>query len=460
MNDQGLRGKRLNFIFLILVGAGILSAVWTPPTRAGNLVVASDMEPWEFRPTGYIEYHLGFIDIKSDEPVFTVERMSAPRPDSLRLHYSGTSTPNPFARPAILMGQRLRVDDEDLKIPVFDGIGSTGGGDPGEFITATSAGGVFVFLMTEKTWDHMHPPRARGHRRFRPVFITRALRKNMGHLEQALREQSGNTIVIGLMWLPALERFGVVDERFLRMDGLRWYSLSAEPSPEERLIQRISPDLREDFSETMTVDDQIDEIMRVLKPRFTPEITETRGKANAPQLRKTLLAMHGYILAFTKPDGSLPLLGDSYRQSALPVLRRGHKLFGNETWAYVASRGRNGTPPEKLNTSLANSPHYMMRNAWVDPDGVYLHVKGTTLGRPGMDGFNLELYAYGKTLISTPGAYSYHSRWRSFFMATRNQNTVTVGGENQERGSVAEVSAFEKQRDTAILTEPWSPMGM
>jgi hypothetical protein len=165
---------------------------------------------------------------------------------------------------------------------------------------------------------------------------------------------------------------------------------------------------------------------------------------NDRELRATIEAMYQYILCFAKPDGSLPLMGHSYRLSAVPHLKKGAKLLSNPFWSYVATQGREGTPPPYYDTRLTHSPHFVMRTGWVDPDGLYLLIKGTTRGRPGIDGFNLDFYAYGKTLLPDAGAYSYNEPGRELFAATRNHSTVTVDHADQKRGEDVKLLAWEQ----------------
>lgn len=168
---------------------------------------------------------------------------------------------------------------------------------------------------------------------------------------------------------------------------------------------------------------------------------------NPAGLRATIENMYQYILCLTKPDGSLPLLGHSYRLSAVSHLQKGFKLLGNPFWRYVASRGKEGVCPPYDDTRLTHSPHFVMRTSWIDPNGLYLLIKGTTRGRPGTDGFNLDFYAYGRTLLPDSGAYSYNEPWREVFASTRNHSTVTVDHADQKSGEDVELIAWE-QTDT------------
>jgi len=163
----------------------------------------------------------------------------------------------------------------------------------------------------------------------------------------------------------------------------------------------------------------------------------------AEKLHNTIENMYNYVLVLTKPDGELPQLGHSGQTSALSHLRTGAGFTGREDFRFVGTRGQQGEPPAFLDSFLGDSPHYVMRTSWTDdPMGHYLLVKATTRGRTGRDGFNLDFYAYGKTLVLNGGAYAYHDEWAEYFQASRNQSTVTVGGHNQSRQPDAVVKAF------------------
>lgn len=162
-----------------------------------------------------------------------------------------------------------------------------------------------------------------------------------------------------------------------------------------------------------------------------------------PNESERIRNMFNFILCLTKPDGSLPVLGEGFGpDTSADFLRKGYRLFGDKRWLYVATQGSEGEPPQELNTYLADSPHFVMRTSWTDPKGMYLLLKGTTRGRPGFDGFNLEFYFGGTTLLPDAGVYSYDEPWRSIFAATSQHSTVTVGGDNQIHGNDVDLKHF------------------
>jgi hypothetical protein len=88
-----------------------------------------------------------------------------------------------------------------------------------------------------------------------------------------------------------------------------------------------------------------------------------------------------------------------------------------------------------------------MRTGWGPQDSYLLFDAGPYgSGHQHEDKLHLILHAYGKTLLTEPGNYSYDtSEWRRYVLSTRAHNTVLVDGLEQNRA---------RARDTWVAKEP------
>lgn len=589
--------------------------------------------------------------------------------NSIRIHYVPGREGFDGGSPALLIGQRITVDRDNLTVPVVDSQESLAGWTSGE-LSSESAGGLFYALISPEVWDSLAKTgdvsQADGKRR-KLIYFIRALENNRPHLIRALQQQDGKDVVVVLMWLPGVARFGAMKETQVELCNLKFSPMSVSSSSAQQLLQKVDPTKIKGLDLTQPLENPIDAVLKYFSGKFSSKKTKasdaisanpeaadlledrwhlvlgdkteivsqsppfnwektdfssdpewiyhlhwyrnfapltkafeetfnpvylqkwleitrdwvtqnppgtmvswrsldtairtpallrqisavynqqvlsdadridllnliadhadflvdpimyhpvnnwgtaetsallqlaeqfpefssadewrsvgnsrlnracrrlvhsdgstdemtisyhihvldslvksglgTNGKWKTEVVRDTVEKMFSYLMCFAKPDGSMPLLGHSYRCSCEEALSKGVSLFKNPYWQYVASRGEKGECPPYRDTMIDQSPHFVMRTDWVDPDALYLLIKGTTRGRPGMDGFNLIFYAYGRTLLPDAGAYSYSPPWKEEFSKTRQHSTVTVGSADQQPG--ADVTLHQwKQTDT------------
>lgn len=143
-----------------------------------------------------------------------------------------------------------------------------------------------------------------------------------------------------------------------------------------------------------------------------------------------------------RPDGAIPAFSDSDSGSYLDLLALAGRLFGRSDFTYVATAGRNGTPPATRNASFSAGGYQTQRSGWGDrgtvfEDERYLIFDCGPLGDGGhghYDLLNIEIAAGGAPLIVDPGRYVYSEEppnWRRWFKSTHAHNTVTVDGLDQ-----------------------------
>jgi heparan-sulfate lyase len=146
--------------------------------------------------------------------------------------------------------------------------------------------------------------------------------------------------------------------------------------------------------------------------------------------------MHDYTLFLTKPDGSQPDLGDSWRGRQGKILVRGSDIFDRPDMRFVGTDGKEGTRPDYLDTQLPETGYFVMRTSWTDdPDGLYLcfdaarHWGGW---HQHYDALGIIVYGYGRTLTPDAGPFAYGSPLRDQFQSTAFHSTITVDESNQD----------------------------
>ncbi|GAB2770367.1 heparinase II/III family protein [Rhabdobacter roseus] len=139
-------------------------------------------------------------------------------------------------------------------------------------------------------------------------------------------------------------------------------------------------------------------------------------------------------LAF--PDGTTPQFGDSWTGKPgqyYGQLREWAGYFQRPDFLYVASEGREGTPPAATAFALETSGLYSLRSSW-DKDAICLVLKCGPDGgghcQP--DNGTFELYAGGRSLMPDAGSYIYSGdpENRAWFRQTKVHQTLTLDGAN------------------------------
>lgn len=146
-----------------------------------------------------------------------------------------------------------------------------------------------------------------------------------------------------------------------------------------------------------------------------------------------------------KPDGTIPSLSDGDTGCFYDLLDRGYQLYGHEQFRFITSQGKDGFAPKQRSRGFTHSGYSIMRSPWqVDherwEDARYLIFDCGQLGAGNhghLDLLNIEVAAYGHSLIVDPGRYTYdesgETNWRVLFRGTEYHNTVQVDGQNQAR---------------------------
>ena len=152
-----------------------------------------------------------------------------------------------------------------------------------------------------------------------------------------------------------------------------------------------------------------------------------------------------------KPDGQIPSLSDGDSGCFYSLLKLGYELYGDEHVHYVFSQGSRGQAPVEHAKAFSNSGYYIFRSDWGKADEEFRNARYLVFdcgplgaGNHGhLDLLNIEMAAYGRSLIVDPGRYTYDEsgpvNWRVLFRSTRYHNTVEVDGKNQINYQYSEV---------------------
>ena len=180
-------------------------------------------------------------------------------------------------------------------------------------------------------------------------------------------------------------------------------------------------------------------------------LLENNNAPVLPLLLSTFRRMLEFETALTKPDGTLPLFGDSASQDTLlrfSVTRAGHLFLKQQAatadgadeatrWLLGPNRLTTGQekfrPAEVASRAFPKGGYFVMRSG-NDADALYLAFDCGPFGMKALpnhghaDALSFELFAYGQTLLVDPGFYgtSFSETWRNYFRGTRAHNTVVV----------------------------------
>jgi len=212
------------------------------------------------------------------------------------------------------------------------------------------------------------------------------------------------------------------------------------------------------------------------------------GEAIPPPVWARLERMHEFVAAYTKPDGSAPLIGDAddgrIQKLGLQavgdhryLLSTGAVLFGRGDFKQAAGRfweesfwllGPDGVeayaalaPPEAPPESKAfrAGGFYVMRgeraHLIVDCGEVGLRGRG---GHGHNDILSFELALDGMNVVTDCGAYLYTAsrEWRDRFRGTAFHNTLQIDGEELNRFIDAD-EMWRLQYDAAPTEVTWQP---
>ena len=201
-------------------------------------------------------------------------------------------------------------------------------------------------------------------------------------------------------------------------------------------------------------------------------------------VRRTAGSMLDFLLHVTRPDGSLPLIGDDDGGRALALVQKNYRsfrdalclgsvLFLREDFKHQAGEFAEEAlwllGPEaheiysllRAKTPAANQAFYPRAGYWIarsgwDPPASHLifDCGGLGMGAGGhahADALSLSLFASGRELLVDPGTFIYNGapEWRSYFRSTRAHNTVVI--DDQDQAAAADTFRWKTKLPCRVL---------
>jgi uncharacterized heparinase superfamily protein len=171
-----------------------------------------------------------------------------------------------------------------------------------------------------------------------------------------------------------------------------------------------------------------------------------------PELLSVLKRMYRFLMWITKPDGHIPMLGDSVRDEPIEasvLLGLGALLLGHRELARLARGGakldrlmgagasvvmreRRAPGFEELSRVFPSSGYVVARSGWGRDSDYVVWDCGPFGMRAGpghghVDALSFELVLGGETVIIDPGVYQYEEGvWRDFFRGVAAHNSIRV----------------------------------
>ena len=212
-----------------------------------------------------------------------------------------------------------------------------------------------------------------------------------------------------------------------------------------------------------------------------------------PYMEPTLEKSAQFIMSLVKPDLSTPMIGDADRDDLTTrrcdtslyegmnltfdpydlnemraYFRTWYEETGREDFRFMATAGKEGTPPAQRNYKYIPAGIYVMRTGW-GPEDSYFHVHGIQLERGEVsshshnDTGHVEIHARGEDILTDSGRYIYNSScwkdWRHYFLSAKAHNTLyvddhemgTVPGVTRTRGVRTYLHAFEENEQYQLI---------
>jgi Heparinase II/III-like protein/Heparinase II/III N-terminus len=194
--------------------------------------------------------------------------------------------------------------------------------------------------------------------------------------------------------------------------------------------------------------------------------------------------MLDFVMHVTRPDGTIPLLGDDDGGRALALSSEGYRsyrdglcsaavLYNRPDFKFAAGRfaeetlwllGESAFPiyeaipgqaPSRLHYSCADAGYFIQRTGW-SAEASHLVFDSGGHGSPSgghahADALSICLFGAGAELLVDSGTAIYNTArdWRKYFRSTRSHNTIVVDGLDQS--SQADTFSWENRARVSVL---------
>ncbi|WP_051475611.1 heparinase II/III family protein [Bacillus sp. J37] len=142
-------------------------------------------------------------------------------------------------------------------------------------------------------------------------------------------------------------------------------------------------------------------------------------------LRGLYVLMSDYATYVIKPDGTLPMIGDTFGKD-----RPNTSLWtDNEQYQYAASGGANGTAPFKNDVVYPDGGYAIFRDGWSSKANTYVHFTAAyhTDYHKHSDDLSVYIYHDGDVITEAgPNGYDYNSPYTEYAYSSFAHNTLIV----------------------------------
>ncbi|MGJ9383979.1 heparinase II/III family protein [Salipaludibacillus sp. CF4.18] len=158
------------------------------------------------------------------------------------------------------------------------------------------------------------------------------------------------------------------------------------------------------------------------------ELLNERGGTLGGELEEKLTKMKQYLAYVYKPDGTLPLVGDTVLTTVDSI-----SSFNGEYIDFIESKGLEGTPPGKSSVVFEEAGVGILRDKWGYGSNfdkstyLFLQAGYHSNTHKHADDLAFVLFGGGHDIFVGPGKYTYNnSDMRKHLMSALSHNTVTV----------------------------------
>jgi len=164
--------------------------------------------------------------------------------------------------------------------------------------------------------------------------------------------------------------------------------------------------------------------------------------------RARLERMFAYDMWVMRPDRDAPRWNDSWHVDVPGTLSRGFSLFpGRKDFQWIATDGREGTPPDHTSHFFPYAGQVVMRSGW-ERDALFLGFEAGPFGygHQHEDKLGIVIFGHGKDLLVEGGSYAYDaSKWRRYVLSSAAHNVVLVDGQGQVRAGLPRQNYVAKE---------------
>ena len=216
-------------------------------------------------------------------------------------------------------------------------------------------------------------------------------------------------------------------------------------------------------------------------------LAEQNGLPFPEPVSRKVPGMLQFLMHLTRPDGTLPLLGDDDGGRALALDRRDYRSFqdglclgailyrrgdfkhqagafceealwmlGKDGWEVYRQLG--AEKPTETRACFPRAGYDVQRSGWGPLDSHMVFDCGglgiLTGAHAHADALSVTLFSRGRELLVDPGTYVYNCapEWRGYFRSTRAHNTVTI--DDRDQADQGGTFRWNTEYQTRVTTEP------